>query len=302
MDTRGTLFFEVERILKEKKPFGFVLENVEGLVNHDKENSDDQMGRTLTTILQHLKALGYKVSWKVLNAKEFGVPQDRKRIYIVGTKKSAPDLNNFKKKESKLEDVLENGLETVKTPFVELLLKNYSLEELPGKAIKDKRGGDSNIHSWDIELKGSVTEKQKALEELDKIIDANNREDYADVETNITRKVYKISIDEESKIGKLVRETMMKLSESGFVFREDLFCECLTKKWSKDNLGLYYPLFKIVNEDQPIENQTKDYLGNNRYYSTVYSFGDKRVLITSEWYKENKIKYIHWFNELIENF
>ena len=53
-DTRGTLFFEVERILKDKKPFGFILENVEGLVNHDKENKQDEIGRTLRTILNHL--------------------------------------------------------------------------------------------------------------------------------------------------------------------------------------------------------------------------------------------------------
>ena len=59
LDTRGTLFFDVERILKEKKPFGFVLENVEGLVNHDRENPKDKIGRTLRTILQHLEDLGY---------------------------------------------------------------------------------------------------------------------------------------------------------------------------------------------------------------------------------------------------
>ncbi len=94
-DTRGTLFFEVERILKEKEPYGFVLENVEGLVNHDREKPGDEMGRTLTTILKHLEALGYLVSWKVLNAKNFGVPQERKRIYIVGTKKGKPDLEKI---------------------------------------------------------------------------------------------------------------------------------------------------------------------------------------------------------------
>ena len=58
-DTRGTLFFDVERILKEKEPFGFVLENVEGLVNHDKQNPNDKIGRTLTIILYHLEALKY---------------------------------------------------------------------------------------------------------------------------------------------------------------------------------------------------------------------------------------------------
>lgn len=82
-DTRGTLFFDVARILKTKKPYGFILENVEGLVTHDRINKNDKIGRTLTTILQTLNDLEYKVSWKVLNAKDFGVPQDRKRIYIV---------------------------------------------------------------------------------------------------------------------------------------------------------------------------------------------------------------------------
>ena len=86
-DTRGTLFFDVERILKEKKPYGFILENVEGLVNHDKENPKDKIGRTLSIILEHLELAGYKVSWRVLNANAFGVPQDRKRIYIIGTMK-----------------------------------------------------------------------------------------------------------------------------------------------------------------------------------------------------------------------
>ena len=71
-DTRGTLFFEVERILRDKKPKGFILENVEGLVNHDKQNPKYEIGKTLSTILAHLRALGYHVNWKVLNAKDFG--------------------------------------------------------------------------------------------------------------------------------------------------------------------------------------------------------------------------------------
>lgn len=162
-DTRGTLFFEVERILSEKKPFGFILENVEGLVNHDRKNSYDKIGRTLSTILEHLDALGYKVSWKVHNAKNFGVPQDRKRIYIVGTKKAMPDIEKFPKVSAKLSDVLESGLPTADSKFVKTLLSHYSVNELYGKAIKDKRGGDNNIHSWDIDYKGKTTVEEKAL-------------------------------------------------------------------------------------------------------------------------------------------
>ncbi|EEF93028.1 modification methylase BanI [Catenibacterium mitsuokai DSM 15897] len=162
-DTRGTLFFDVERIMKEKRPYGFVLENVEGLVNHDKENPKDKIGRTLTTILEHLEALGYKVSWRVLNAKYFGIPQERKRIYIVGTKKEKPNLEKFHRLDCSLADVLETGIPTMDSKFTRLLLKHYSVEELFGKAIKDKRGGNNNIHSWDIELKGSVSKEQRKL-------------------------------------------------------------------------------------------------------------------------------------------
>lgn len=162
-DTRGTLFFDVERILQEKQPYGFVLENVEGLVNHDKENSTDKIGRTLTIILESLEALGYKVSWRVLNAKYFGIPQERKRIYIVGTKKEKPNLEGFQRMTCSLADVLETGIPAVDSKFTRLLLRHYSVEELFGKAIKDKRGGNNNIHSWDIELKGPVSKEQRKL-------------------------------------------------------------------------------------------------------------------------------------------
>lgn len=163
MDTRGTLFFEVERILKEKQPSGFILENVEGLVNHDRENKIDKIGRTLTTILSHLEDLNYKISWKVLSANDFGVPQERKRIYIVGTKKTSPNLENFIPVHKNLESVLQQGEPVPDSPFVKLLLSHFKVSELLGKAIKDKRGGAENIHSWDIEYKGKVSPEQKEL-------------------------------------------------------------------------------------------------------------------------------------------
>ena len=162
-DTRGTLFFEVARILREKKPWGFILENVEGLVNHNKANSTDKIGKTLTVILETLDNLGYKVSWKVLNSKEFGVPQERKRIYITGTLQKPPILDNFTAKKSYLKDILEQGLPTSEHPFVHLLLKHYPVRELYGKSIKDKRGGANNIHSWDIDYRGIIDKSEKQL-------------------------------------------------------------------------------------------------------------------------------------------
>lgn len=76
-DARGTLFFDIARILDEKRPRAIVLENVKQLRGHDK-------GRTLTTILNILDELGYWVDYRVLNALDFGLPQKRERIVIVG--------------------------------------------------------------------------------------------------------------------------------------------------------------------------------------------------------------------------
>ena len=76
-DTRGTLFFDIARILKQKRPKAFVLENVKQLVGHDK-------GNTLKVILKSLRELGYHVQYSVLNALDYGLPQKRERIVIVG--------------------------------------------------------------------------------------------------------------------------------------------------------------------------------------------------------------------------
>ena len=76
-DPRGTMFFEIARILRAKQPAYLLLENVPGLLSHDK-------GRTFATILHELCELGYSVEWQVLNSKDFGVPQSRQRVFIVG--------------------------------------------------------------------------------------------------------------------------------------------------------------------------------------------------------------------------
>ena len=75
-DARGTLFFEVARIAADKQPKVLLLENVKGLVGHDK-------GKTLDTIVKTLNEIGYRVDFEVLNSKYFGVPQNRERIFIV---------------------------------------------------------------------------------------------------------------------------------------------------------------------------------------------------------------------------
>ena len=76
-DTRGTLFFDIARILRAKKPRLFLLENVKGLQSHDN-------GKTFGIIIATLDELGYDLQWQVLNSKNHGVPQNRERIFIIG--------------------------------------------------------------------------------------------------------------------------------------------------------------------------------------------------------------------------
>jgi DNA (cytosine-5)-methyltransferase 1 len=94
-DTRGTLFFEIARILKDKQPKYFILENVKGLISHNS-------GQTFRTIIATIAELGYDCQWNVLNSKNFGVPQNRERVYIVGHLRgiSRPEVFSFTKSDS----------------------------------------------------------------------------------------------------------------------------------------------------------------------------------------------------------
>ncbi len=82
-DTRGTLFFDIARILRAKQPRLFLLENVKGLLSHDN-------GKTFSTIIATLDELGYDLQWQVLNSKNHGVPQNRERVFIVGHLRGTP--------------------------------------------------------------------------------------------------------------------------------------------------------------------------------------------------------------------
>jgi len=101
-EARGTLFFDIARILADKKPRNFILENVKGLLSHDS-------GRTFTTIIRILSTMGYFVEWQVLNAKNFGVPQNRERVFIVGHLGGQPRRKVFPIGDSNKKTIIANG-------------------------------------------------------------------------------------------------------------------------------------------------------------------------------------------------
>ena len=138
-ETRGTLFFEIEAILRKHQPKAFFLENVKGLAIHDK-------GRTLKTILEHLDDAGYDVvPPQIVNAMDFGVPQHRERIYIIGYRKdlkidiskfSYPEPQTVGDKRPKFRDVMEKEEVSVKyylsTAYVDTLKRHKARHEAAG--------------------------------------------------------------------------------------------------------------------------------------------------------------------------
>lgn len=159
--TQGTLFYEIARILRDKRPKAFLLENVEGLMTH-------QNGQTLAVIINVLTDLGYRIKYQVLDAANFGVPQKRKRIYIVGNNSNlefefpvstqnnvfiAPfieknqdgfeisqhlqDVYIFKKDDGKPEIVDQNSQIQVKT----LVASYHKIQRLTGTFVRDGKTG-----------------------------------------------------------------------------------------------------------------------------------------------------------------
>ena len=138
-ETRGTLFFEIEAILRKHQPRAFFLENVKGLAIHDK-------GRTLKTILGHLDDAGYDVvPPRILNAMDFGVPQHRERIYIIGFRKDLhinianfhyPEPQTNGENRPRFRDVMEKEVPSVKyylsTTYVETLKRHRARHEAAG--------------------------------------------------------------------------------------------------------------------------------------------------------------------------
>ncbi len=147
-DTRGTLFFEVAEIIRKKRPKAIFLENVKGLINHDK-------GKTLKTILNVLrKDLNYFVPEpKIVNAKDFGVPQNRERIYIVGFRDDL-QIENFEypkplQKKVSFSDIKEKGPVSVKyflsDTYLNTLVKHKERHESKGNGFGYEIIEDNNI-------------------------------------------------------------------------------------------------------------------------------------------------------------
>lgn len=155
---RGDLIFEVLRICRESSPNILLLENVSNIETIEK-------GEVLKRIVREFEQIGYHIQCLSVNASEVGLAQDRKRLFIIGSlQHGIGKLSITPTKPVTLKDILDTTDTTSKLPqaFLDKLLL-LPEEELVGKSIKDKRGGEDNIHSWDIEYHGKISERQKTL-------------------------------------------------------------------------------------------------------------------------------------------
>jgi len=129
-DTRGTLFFDIARILQAKQPKAFVLENVKQLVSHNE-------GKTFARILETLENLNYQTHYKILNALDFGLPQKRERVFIVGFREPKNFVWQLKKTPIKpLREVLEK--EVAENYFASEKIRENRLRSVENKIIKDE--------------------------------------------------------------------------------------------------------------------------------------------------------------------
>lgn len=138
-DTRGTLFFDIARIIEAKRPKAFILENVKQLVGHDQ-------GKTLKVIVQSLKDLGYHVQYSVLNALDYGLPQKRERVVIVGHREPIMfTFPNPEKPYKSLNEILETKVD-----------KKYFASEFIREKRKEKHQSSYYPSIWHENKSGNI--------------------------------------------------------------------------------------------------------------------------------------------------
>jgi DNA (cytosine-5)-methyltransferase 1 len=154
-DTRGTLFFDVARIAKEKQPEKIILENVKGLVSHDN-------GRTLDIIIQSLNEIGYTVDFQVMNTKYFNLPQSRERIFIIALR---DDLVKQEKWKIEGKNIIAQTKKRLEEYGVKTFNFNWPSQEKVNKKLKDilENKVDENLYINDELTEILVKEKGDLL-------------------------------------------------------------------------------------------------------------------------------------------
>ncbi len=218
-DTRGTLFYDFARVVKESQPSVFIYENVKGLTNHDN-------GNTFEIVKKTFDELGYKYFYKILNAKDYGIPQHRERIFVVGFKDKTVDFNfpNPIELQCTMQDFLEDFIDT-----------KYYLKE---KGVKFVTSSKNKIKRY-TQINGDIALCQKANQQFnwhgdfifepqcntdfnEFIFDVNEVEEKYYLSDKVRKyvltsgtKTYKTSTKTDLKIARPLLQTMHKMHRAG---------------------------------------------------------------------------------------
>jgi DNA (cytosine-5)-methyltransferase 1 len=218
-DTRGTLFYEFARVVKESQPKVFIFENVKGLLNHDK-------GNTFETIKATFEELGYKYHFQVLNAKNYGIPQHRERIFIIGFKDNAAKFS-FPEAiplEHRMQDFLEDYTDS-----------KYYLKEKGVKFVTSSKNRNKRY----TQINGDIALCQKANQQFnwhgDFVFEEQNESDFNEFIFDVNEveekyylsdktrdyvlssgtKTFKTSVKTDLEIARPLLQSMHKMHRSG---------------------------------------------------------------------------------------
>ena len=239
-DDRGKLWFDAIQTVKKVKPKAFIFENVKGL-------QDPRNLSALNLIISELSKLNYKVKYQVLNATDFGLPQNRERLFIVGIRKDIKDDFIFPKVSNQRKTILDILIDKTKN-----FNKNY-YEGVEFFTFCDTRNGDTTIHSWDI-TECSESEKNICL----LILNNRRKSKYGDKDGN-----------------PLSYEDLKNLDNS--ITKKDI--ESLLKKKILKKVGSKLELTNSKNSSG-INNIYRIYLPNSYHFATLTATGNKDFIST----------------------
>jgi DNA (cytosine-5)-methyltransferase 1 len=179
-DDRGGIIFKIVDICKKYKPKFIILENVSNLITLEN-------GKPLKKICDEFNNIGYFVSYKKLNASDFGIPQNRERVFIVCCLENKIDLDKIKynNQYTKLNSIIDCTAKytDIEKIFADKILHLHSQTPLFGYKMQDKRGGKNNIHSWDIGVNGKLTINERNL--MNKIMTERRKKHWAEAKNII---------------------------------------------------------------------------------------------------------------------
>ena len=174
-DDRGGIIFKIIDICKKYKPAIVILENVSNLIILEN-------GEPLKRICNEFIKIDYFVSYKNLNATNFGVPQNRERVFIVCSLEKNIDLDKivYINQDNTLNSIIDNAAKytDIESEFANKIMELHSQTPLFGYKMQDKRGGQNNIHSWDIGVNGTLTISERYL--MKKIMTERRKKHWAE--------------------------------------------------------------------------------------------------------------------------